>query len=49
MEIETPAFRNASSRSRSDSVSKLYSVISKTVESGLNVTLVPRFSVTPVM
>ena len=46
--IETPAFRNASSRSRCDSVSKLNSVISKTVVSGLNVIFVPRFSVVPV-
>jgi len=46
---DTPALRNASSRRRPESVSKLNSVVSKTSGSGLNVTLVPRFSVTPVM
>ena len=44
----TPAFRNASSRRRPASVSKLNSVISKICESGLNVTFVPRRFVVPV-
>ena len=44
----TPPFRNASSRSRCASVSKLYSVVSKIWVSGLNVILVPRFLVVPV-
>ena len=48
MVIVTPPFRNASSRSRCASVSKLYSVVSKICESGLKVTLVPRFLVVPV-
>ena len=45
----TPPFRNASSRRRWASVSKLNSVVSKICESGLNVTLVPRFFVVPVV
>jgi hypothetical protein len=46
--IVTPAFRNASSRNRPASVSKLNSTISKICGSGLNVTLVPRRFVVPV-
>ncbi len=45
--ILSPAFRNASSRSRPESVSKLYSVTSKIVVSGLKVTFVPRRWVSP--
>jgi len=48
MVIVTPPFRNASSRSRWASVSKLNSMVSKICVSGLNVTLVPRFFVVPV-
>ena len=48
MVIVTPPLRNASSRSRCASVSKLNSVVSKICASGLNVTLVPRFLVVPV-
>jgi hypothetical protein len=44
-----PPFRNASSRSRCASVSKLKTVVSKTSGSGLNVTLVPRRLVVPVI
>ena len=44
-----PALRNASSRRRWARMSKLKSVVSKICVSGLNVTLVPRRSVTPVM
>ena len=44
----TPPFRNASSRSRCASVSKLNSVVSKICASGLKVILVPRFLVVPV-
>ena len=44
----TPALRNASSRSRCASVSKLNSVVSKICASGLKVTFVPRFLVVPV-
>ena len=40
--------RNASSRSRCASVSKLYSTVSKICGSGLNVTFVPRRCVVPV-
>ena len=43
-----PRFRNDSSRRRCESVSKLKIVTSKIWTSGLNVTLVPRLSVTPV-
>ena len=43
-----PPFRNASSRSRWASVSKLKTVVSKISVSGLNVTLVPRRLVVPV-
>ena len=43
-----PPFRNASSRRRCASVSKLNSVVSKICVSGLNVTLVPRRCVVPV-
>ena len=48
MVMVTPPFRNASSRRRCASVSKLYSVVSKICGSGLNVILVPRFLVVPV-
>ena len=48
MTMCSPAFRNASSRSRVDSVSKSYSFTSKMVGSGWNDTLVPRLSVTPI-
>ena len=44
-----PAFRNASSRSRCASVSKLKSTVSKISASGLNVIFVPRFLVVPVI
>ena len=44
-----PAFRNASSRSRCASVSKLNSTVSKISASGRNVILVPRFFVVPVV
>ena len=43
-----PPFRNASSRSRCASVSKLKTVVSKISASGLNVTFVPRRLVVPV-
>jgi hypothetical protein len=43
-----PALRNASSRRRWASVSKLKSVVSKICASGLKVTLVPRRFVVPV-
>ena len=43
-----PRFRKDSSRSRWESVSKLKMMVSKIWPSGLNVTLVPRRSVTPV-
>ncbi len=46
--IVTPPLRNASSRSRWASVSKLKSTVSKICGSGLKVTLVPRFLVVPV-
>ena len=46
--IRMPRFRNESSRSRCDSVSKLKVVVSKICGSGLKVTLVPRLSVVPV-
>ena len=48
MVMVTPPLRNASSRSRCASVSKLNSVVSKICASGLKVTLVPRFLVVPV-
>ena len=44
----TPAFRNASSRRRWASVSKLKTTFSKISASGLKVTFVPRFFVVPV-
>ena len=44
----TPPFRNASSRRRWASVSKLKTVVSKISASGLNVTFVPRRFVVPV-
>ena len=44
----TPPLRNASSRRRCASVSKLNSVVSKICVSGLKVTFVPRFFVVPV-
>ena len=44
----TPPLRNASSRRRCASVSKLNSMVSKICVSGLKVTLVPRFFVVPV-
>ena len=44
-----PPFRNASSRSRCASVSKLNSVVSKICVSGLKVTFVPRRFVVPVI
>ena len=44
-----PPFRNASSRRRLASMSKLNSVVSKICGSGLNVTFVPRRFVVPVM
>ena len=44
-----PAFRNASSRSRCASVSKLNSTVSKISLSGVKVILVPRFFVVPVI
>ena len=46
--MRMPPLRNASSRSRCASVSKLYSIVSKICGSGLNVTLVPRLCVVPV-
>ena len=48
MVMRMPPFRNASSRSRCASVSKLYSTVSKICVSGLNVTFVPRRCVVPV-
>src|ERR1051325_7121220 len=43
-----PLLRNAFSRKRSDSLSKLNDVSVKICESGLNVTFVPRLRVLPV-
>ena len=43
-----PRLRKESSRRRWESVSKLKVVVSKICASGLNVTFVPRRSVTPV-
>ena len=43
--MSRPLFRNASSRRRCDRVSKLNSIVSKILESGLKLTLVPRLSV----
>ena len=48
MAMTMPRLRKDSSRSRWESVSKLKLVVSKIWASGLNVTLVPRLSVTPV-
>ena len=48
MVMVSPALRKASSRRRWLSVSKLMSVVSKMVASGLNHTVVPRPSVTPI-
>ena len=47
--IRMPAFRNASSRSRCASVSKLNSTVSKISSSGVKVIFVPRFLVVPVI
>ena len=47
--MRRPGFRNASSRIRFESTSKLKSVASSTVESGLKVTLVPRRLVVPML
>ena len=43
----SPGLRNASSRIRLESTSKLKSVASRTVASGLKVTFVPRSDVVP--
>ena len=47
MVMRRPGFRKAISRMRLESTSKLKSVASSTVESGLKVTLVPRSEVVP--
>ena len=47
--MRMPPLRNASSRSRWASVSKLKTVVSKICVSGLKVTLVPRRFVVPVI